>query len=114
MKFFKIMTLVSSIFAAQSGLAASVSNTEISMVMIERQNGAKVFLKTTVNKAAGSPTCHTNASWSFVLPLTTDTDKAIYSALLAAKSAGRKVNLVGAGECNTHTAIETLTRVDVL
>jgi hypothetical protein len=110
----RVSVLLASIMAAPTGFAATVSNTEIKMVMIERQHGAKVFLTTMVAKTANSPTCHTNASWAFVLPLTTDTDKAIYSALLAAKSAGRKVNLVGAGECNTHAAIETLTRVDVL
>lgn len=113
MKIVKIAVMLGSLLAAQLSLAASVNNTDVTVVMVDRSMAAKVFIKTSVARPASSPTCHSNG-WAFVLPLATDTEKAIYTALLSAKSAGRKVNLVGTGECGTQSTIETLNRVEVL
>lgn len=113
MKFAKIVVLLVFVLTAQLSFAASVNNTEVTVIMLDRSMTAKVFIKTSVARPAGSPTCHTN-SWAFVLPLATDTEKAIYSALLSAKTAGKKVNLIGTAECGTHSTVETLNRVEVL
>lgn len=114
MKLLGFGMLLMSLLAIQTSFAATVSNTGISVVMIDRKNGAKVFVKTSVIKTANNPTCHTNTSWAFVLPLTNELEKAMYSAILAAKNTGKKVNLVGTGDCGTHTGIETLNRIEVL
>lgn len=114
MKFSQIGVLAILLLAAEASFGVTVNNTDINVIMIDRTNGAKIYLKTSVTRQVNNPACHTNTGWAFVLPLATETEKAIYSALLAAKNAGRKVNLVGSAECSTHSGIETLNRVEVL
>jgi|SRR5690606_19083858 len=113
MSFSKFTAISALLLMTQSGFAATVSKTEITVIMMDRSKSEKVYIKTSVARPSGSPTCHTN-SWTFVLPLVTEAEKAIYAALLSAKSAGKKVNLVGTGECGTYATIETLNRIEVL
>lgn len=113
MKSLMAKSLICLLVAAQIGHAATVSNTLINVVMIDRGHGAKVFVKTGTTKT-GNPTCHTSSGWAFVFPLENDTDKAMYSALLAAKNAGSKVTLTGTATCAVYSSIETLNRIEVL
>lgn len=102
---------------AQTAFSATVMNTEISKIMIDRGHGNLVFVKAEGSKA--NPSCHANSAWSFVMPLETDNDKAMYSALLSAKVSGKKVTLIGSDSCEFYsgtsgsTGVETLIQAEV-
>jgi hypothetical protein len=74
------------------------------------QYGEIVFIKTDKSKSS-VPGCHTNLSWDFVMPLTSEHDKKLYAMLLAARASGTPVGLSGAGHCNHFGSIESLSGI---
>ncbi len=56
----------------------------------------------------GSPSCVTNSTWSFALPLTTPVENQMLALLLSARATGTPVQLIGSGACDTYSGIETL------
>jgi hypothetical protein len=92
--------------------ASSISDTKISLLMIDQGHGDKIYIKTSKAHQSGSPSCHAS-SWSFVLPLNTPLQDKMYAMLLAAQTSGKTVNLIGyGGDCVTHASIETLRRIE--
>lgn len=82
---------------------------QIKTIAIDRTYvSPKAFVQVTGDKE-NSPSCHTNSSWSFALPLETDEDRAVYSLLLSAHATGKTAQLEGRGLCEVHSSIETLT-----
>lgn len=83
----------------------------ITELAIDRVYGeAKVFIQASGNKDS-NPSCHTNSNWSFVLPLSTDLDRNIFSMLLTARATQGTLRLQGRGLCDVHTGMETLSYI---
>lgn len=53
------------------------------------------------------PGCSTNSTWHFVLDVTTPGGRTTYAMLLAAKSAGTRINISGANNCVLSPAAST-------
>lgn len=53
--------------------------------------------------------CHTNGTWDFVFPLVSESDKALYSLLLALHVSGSTAErFVGNDSCDVHGSVESL------
>lgn len=92
--------------------ASDMRNATIQKMMVDTTHGDKIFIK-----AAGNidslPSCSTNGTWQYVLPLNTELQKdTMTSMLLSAYMAGKKVRLTGSGVCDSYGSIETLNRVE--
>jgi hypothetical protein len=86
--------------------AGTISNGVI--VQLGFDNGAPDVLFISVDGSKSPSTaCSTNTSWDYVLPLNSEQGKRMYVMLLAARTAGTPVTLVGSSACPT-TDIETL------
>ena len=58
---------------------------------------SQVFVRTST--APVSSGCHIDTNWNYTFKISTEADKAAYSTMLAAKIAGKIVNVVGYGDC---------------
>ena len=73
----------------------------------------KLFVK--MSAAVSNPiTCSTHPSWDFVLDTSTELGWQMYAILQNAYNNGTQVSLLGAGDCDTYSGIETLRRIDLL
>jgi len=78
-------------------LASSQSGT-VGYVVADNNGAPGVF---SVNGARTTkPACATDDFWAIANP-TTDSAKAMYATILTAQIAGRQVNVVGTGTCNS-------------
>ncbi len=96
-------------FASVAGIsfAGEVADTVVTKLGVVKAYTGMVFVR--IDKAkTGVPACHTNGAWSFVMSLTTDHDKNMYAALLAARSTGTPITLGGSNICDVFGQIETL------
>lgn len=94
-----------------SANAITIDNTMISMIMVDKNHGNKVFVKTSTPHGKGTPTCHTS-EWDFVFQVDDQTDKNILTLLIAAQNTQRPVSLFGTGTCISRPDVENLQRVE--
>ena len=87
--------------------AGKVYDATITRLSIGKHHGDVVFILVDKTKDS-TPSCHANASWTYVMPLTSDQDKKIYAMLLAARATQTPVNLGGNGVCDAFASIESL------
>lgn len=93
--------------------AATILNTKITLLMIDKQYPNKVFIKASRPHNYKSPRC-ISSSWSFVLKIKNSFDKNMYEALLAAKINDSEVNLTGNKTCKIHKGVEDLRRIEII
>jgi hypothetical protein len=96
---FALLTLMASISVLMPRLASAVTdlqNVTIVSLATNRSTGY-VYIRASVAPVVGG--CLVDGNWNFVLPIQTDMDKALYSALLAAQAQKAKVRLYGTGTC---------------
>lgn len=87
--------------------ANTLDNVTIEKIHINRNTGEYAYIITSMDHV--SPiSCHTIGGMQFVLPLSTELDRLVYSSLLAAHFSKAKVKLVGNGDCLNGMPIETL------
>ena len=87
--------------------AGDVNDAVITKIAISKGLGDILFIL--VDKPKGStPACHSNLSWTYVLPLSTELDKKIYALLLTARSTQAPITFSGTGQCEVFGSIETL------
>lgn len=92
--------------------SAEIDESAISRLMIDRNHGVLIFID--LDKGHSSPiACHSSSSWQFVLDISDDLGKQIYSSLLALYASGREGLFAGEGNCNLYNGIETLRRVEL-
>lgn len=98
------------LFSSQAS-AGDVSSAQIETLMLDRNHGEKVFIK--LNKKHTYPiNCHKN-SWEYILDISDDLGKSIYSSLLASYAAGTTVNFIGSSSCSLYPNIESLRRIEL-
>lgn len=66
---------------------------KIAELAISKSYSNFVFIK--MDTVQSKIPCATNGSWHFTLPLNTDQEKSMYSAILAAHMAGKTIRLDG-------------------
>jgi hypothetical protein len=115
MKFAPVACLPILTILAAFSYAGSVSNVTISELNINKAIGSMVFIKTSADPSTQQKiSCHTDQYWNFVLPLASDADKSIYTALLTALATQSKVTLGGNGTCGSYSLIETLSSFSIV
>jgi len=87
--------------------AGDIEATIITNLGIGTQYGNMVFVAVSLGKNA-NPSCSTNGTWAFVLPLTTPLQNQMLATLLAARTSQTPVSLYGSGVCDTYSGVETL------
>ena len=108
----KIVISILVMLASFQAVASDMKNATILKMMVDTANGDKIFIKAS-GDVATTPSCATNSSWQFVLPLNSElTKETMTSFLLSAHMAGKKVRLVGNNLCDTYNSIETLRRIE--
>lgn len=70
--------------------AATVTTT-IESLMIDRNNGDKVYIRV---KSSPANSCTTNYSWNYVLDLSDDLGRTMYSSLLTAYAAKSAITFI--------------------
>ncbi|WP_298773509.1 hypothetical protein [uncultured Shewanella sp.] len=93
--------------------ATEITSAKITQLMLDRNYTDKVFIQLDKKNTAGD-TCHDNTRWEYVLDISDNLGKTIYSSLLASFAAGKTVNLKGTNNCLLYTGVETLSRVEIL
>ncbi|EAQ64326.1 hypothetical protein MED121_04383 [Marinomonas sp. MED121] len=100
--------LVSSVLSAgetQQGI--------IDKMMVSTSHGNMVFVRVLGNEV-NHPTCSDNLTWQFVMPQSEEIQKGVMTSfLLSAYMSGKKVRIIGSGDCLTYHGIETLTRIEL-
>lgn len=94
--------------------ASEVLDTKIVQMSINKQYGSYVFIK--LENSAARISCSTNGHWDYTLSIQTEADKAMYSTLLSAYMAGKKVNIYGFSTpvCNEFPSVESMAGFNVL
>jgi len=104
-----IITLVV-LFSSFASLASTTSITKIKEIMLDQNNGIKVYLK--VEDSLPNVGCRTNLNWPFVIDISTDFGRSLYSALLMSYASKSKVIVHGFGTCTVHNGVETVKRIE--
>ncbi len=105
----KILFLFLFLFVNSTVFGATVAdNVTITEMSISKSYGDYVFIK--VSAEPSRIACATNGYWHFTLPLSTETDKAIYSTLLSAYMSKSKIRIDGYSNagCNEFGTIESM------
>ncbi|MCG7566175.1 hypothetical protein MHM95_07730 [Pseudoalteromonas sp. CnMc7-15] len=110
MKFYSCLLFL---LAASTTWAGEAPNARIERVMLDTSLGNKLFIKA-VSSSQTNTSCQQNAVWNFVLPLNTSSvNEAMVSYILTAHATNTQVTLIGADNCSTFSAIETLKRIEI-
>ncbi len=92
----KVLLLAIILILPTSVYATSQSGVEIVYLNVNRPAN-QVFIRTSTPPVSNG--CHTDTNWSYTFRLSSEADQAVYSMLLAAKLAGKTVDMVGYGDC---------------
>jgi len=79
----------------------------IKKLAISKDNSQMLFIVAEGVKDV-TPACSENLNWSYVMPLVDETDKQMYSMLLAARASQATVSLEGNSLCAVWGNVETL------
>ena len=106
----KAVAVLVAICFCTSASAGSVTGATITSIYLGNSYGSLVFIQTSVAKT-GNPSCSTNGTWGFVLPLTTALENQMLAVVLSARATGATVTLTGSGVCDTYSTVETLENI---
>lgn len=93
-----------SVLPAQAG---DLLDANVVKIASAKTYGEILFIKTDKSKTS-LPSCHSNLSWDYVMPLVNEHDKKLYALLLSARAAQTPVSLSGAGTCDHFGSVESL------
>lgn len=108
----KLITAIFLLLITTQASAGQVARGKILKMMVNTVNSPMLFVRIS-GELSGTPSCNTNGTWQFVLPLGTEIEKnTMTSLLLSAYISGKEVRLDGNNTCDTFSSIETLTRFE--
>lgn len=105
------IALLSASLLAAPTFASEANDAQIKTLAILKDDYPGLVFIEVVGQRTALPTCHTNGLWAYVLRLTNDDDKRIFSLLTIAKLNQSSVRLVGRGSCEPAGTIESLAQV---
>lgn len=96
------------ICASENSSAAAIGTGEVSKIGGQVTGVPSIYFGLTPEPTERAE-CNSNAKgYQFVLDPSTDAGKALYSAILAAKTTGKKITVRGTGACGLGHAMETV------
>jgi hypothetical protein len=107
---FVCSTIMASLLSQYSIATADLQNVTITTLNINRAVGSYLFIRTSVPPTVVG--CQLSPDWNLVLPLDSELNNKIYSALLAAQVSQTKVTLQGAGACTL--GVELINNITIL
>ena len=105
----KALAVLGAITISATATAGSSTNVTITQIFVGNSYGSLLFIA--VTSKTGNPACNTNATYNFVLPLTTALENQMLAVLLSARATGATVTLTGNGLCDQFSNVETLENV---
>ena len=91
--------------------ATEVTSASVKKIMMDRNLIGKVFIQLNVRQPS-TIECHHNSSWEYVLDITDDYGKHMYSTLLTLYASGKQGLFAGDNLCSQYKNIETLRRIE--
>jgi len=110
MKFFLAILLTTLPIIVNAGTATNVLNSKVVKLSFPKTLGNMVLIKLE-RLQEDKIDCHINGTWNYSLPIQSDMDKAMVSALIAAYISGSNVNIYGSGSCDEFPSIESAATV---
>ncbi|WP_096086616.1 hypothetical protein [Agaribacterium haliotis] len=107
----KLLTLTVFLLISNVVYSNSVHGVEIIKLAINPAYGNYVLIK--LDQPPERISCSENGSWDFTLSLTSDVYKHMYSLLLSAFMAGKKIDINGTNSCNEFPHIESVNTLHV-
>jgi hypothetical protein len=92
-------------------VAGQIDDALVKRIMLDRQYGEKVFIELE-KRHTNLASCHSNNHWQYVLDISDDYGKAMFSSILSLHLAGRKALFNGTDNCSLYRNIETLSRIE--
>ena len=91
--------------------ATVIDGASIKRLMLDRSLDGRVFIELdrSQDQKIG---CHTNTGWEYVLDITDEFGKAMYSMLLSLQASGKPAYFRGKDNCSVYSQIETLRRIE--
>ncbi len=94
-----------------SGTASEIEPAVVKRLMLDRVFEGKVFIQLDCHQTSPIE-CHDNESWEYVLDITDEYGKAMYSTLLSLYASGKPGLFRGDETCSLYHSAETLRRVE--
>lgn len=109
MKIILLLTILA-VFA-KSSFATEASKAKIIRLDLAKSYGSVLIKLNTSTPIKAS--CHQNTGWDYVMPISSDIDKTMFSILLAAYMSGKSITIAGSDACSQPLvgAVETAVRV---
>ena len=109
----KLATLVTALLLAsmQPATAAGSVTSTIGKMMMDQNYDTKLFIKMTAS-ISNPIGCSTHPSWDFVLDTSSEFGWQLYAVLQNALNNSSQISVLGAGDCDTFSGIETLRRIE--
>jgi hypothetical protein len=96
----------------QLALAGELDGVIVKRIMHDRSQAGKVFIE--LDRKQTSPaSCHNNHNWQYVLDISDNYGKAMYSTLLSLHMSGKQALFRGTQECTLFGSVETLGRIEI-
>lgn len=108
----KHLILMIFIILSPISYASTTVITNIKEIMLDQDNGVKLYFKVTESTPTDG-SCRTNQNWPYVLDISTEFGKSMYSAILAAYIGKLDIQVFGYGTCDIHNAVETVKRIEL-
>ena len=107
----KTTAVLGAITLSATASAGSSTGATITHIYFGNSYGSFVFIEVSAAKT-GNPSCSSNTTWGFVLPLTTTLENQMLAVVLAARTTNAPVTLTGSGLCDTYSNVETLENIN--
>ncbi len=109
----KLTSLCFMLSLPMSVMAIKHSNVSVTGFSLHRNFENVVFVQLSSENPSRLE-CHANENWDFVLDISNDFGKAMYSTLLTMKASGSTGTFTGTGQCNTqlYQYAEELLRIE--
>ncbi len=95
---------------------STISDTKITLLGLDKNHPDVLFIRTAKSPLEQDRVgCHTNNDWNYTLKMSSEFDKKIFSAMLAAQNSKQTLTLVGSGNCDGgYNRIEALNIVYII
>ncbi len=110
----RIIVLIVFNLIASVSYGSEIDNTKITRTMMDERYGQLLFIQVEHAPSRDSSHCHSNGTWDYVLSTESELGKQMFSQLLSAYAASKKIKLFGKDTCLLNSSTETLQRIELL
>ncbi|WP_416396169.1 hypothetical protein [Allohahella sp. A8] len=111
----RFKSLIALVMPLITAYAAATEVGDVSIVSLDVNRSLQQVFVLTSSTHKPQMDCHKDIWWHFTFSIKTEADKAVFSTLLAAQSAGKKVFISGKSDCQPdgYNRVEELLHVTI-